>query len=149
MALSFFIGPAEIIIARDGENLFHKKRHLGWGSRRNTAALGFSGRKPRPRRRGKGRKLKKGHTRVAFKGIRLRRRGMPRARQILCFWNLPERGAKPPARAALLELVRKTRSAFCPAARKHLASVPVGHPFPEAMLLLPVKLLGLIGSQHR
>jgi hypothetical protein len=44
--------------------------------------------------------------------------------------------------------IGKTRSAFCPAACKYLATVPVRHSLPEPMLLLSVELLGLIRSQH-
>lgn len=44
--------------------------------------------------------------------------------------------------------IGKTRSAFCPAACKYLATVPVRHSFPEPVLLLSVELLGLIRSQH-
>ena len=50
--------------------------------------------------------------------------------------------------AVVLRSVRQGLSAFRSATGQHLATVAVGHSFTEAMLLLAVQLLRLIGTKH-
>jgi hypothetical protein len=52
------------------------------------------------------------------------------------------------ANCAVLPLVGKLLSSLCPAARKNLATVSVGHPFAEAVFHLAMALLGLVRSFH-